>query len=201
VNRPLPPLYFVRHGETDWNRQGIIQGWTDTPLNDTGHAQAKAVASALKAHAIDTKACRFAVSPMLRTRQTMGYIAAALDIAEADIGIDAALKELGFGIWEGRPFWELKASPVYPADPETRYDWRPEGGESYADGALRLKDFLARIDLPLIVVSHGALGRCLIGMLTGLSIREMMAIRMAQGAFCKVSDGAAHWFDASMTPA
>ena len=40
-------IYVLRHGETDWNRQGLIQGWTDTPLNERGHVQARAVAQAL----------------------------------------------------------------------------------------------------------------------------------------------------------
>jgi broad specificity phosphatase PhoE len=201
VNDPLPPVYFVRHGETSWNRQGIIQGWTDIALNDTGHLQAKAVGGALQAHLNEIKACHFMVSPMLRTRQTMQHIAQTIGIDDGAVAAEPQLKELGFGIWEGKPFWELKASPVYPADPETRYFWRPEGGESYEDGTARLKDLLARIASPTIIVSHGALGRCLIGMLTGLGIREMMGIRMIQGAYCKIADGTATWFDASKAPA
>ncbi len=201
MSNPLPPVYFVRHGETDWNRQGIIQGWADIALNETGHAQARAVGDALRAHFEEAEACHFMVSPMLRTRQTMQHIAQAAGAAEDLVAIEPQLKELGFGIWEGKPFWELKASPVYPADPETRYSWRPEGGESYEDGTARVKDLLARIASPTIIVSHGALGRCLIAMLTGLGIREMMGIRMVQGAYCKIADGTASWFDASKAPA
>jgi broad specificity phosphatase PhoE len=201
VTSKLPPIYFVRHGETEWNRQGIIQGWTDIPLNETGHSQAKSVAKALQVHFAETKACHFIVSPMQRTRQTMQHISDAVGVTEELVSIDPLLKELGFGVWEGKPFWELKASPVYPADPETRYFWRPDGGESYEDGTARLNTFLARIAAPTIIVSHGALGRCLIGMLTGLGTREMMGIRMMQGAYCKISDGTATWFDANHVPA
>jgi broad specificity phosphatase PhoE len=201
VTEKLPPVYFVRHGETEWNRQGIIQGCTDIPLNDTGHAQAKTVAKALKTHVADTAKCQLVMSPLTRTRQTMGHIADALEADQHTIPADDLLKELGFGIWEGKPFWELKASPIYPADPESRYFWRPEGGESYEDGAVRLKSFLAGISAPTIVVSHGALGRCLIGMLTGMGVREMMGIRMVQGSYCRIAEGAATWFDGSKAPA
>ena len=148
MSETRPPIYFVRHGETEWNRLGLIQGWTDIPLNETGHAQAQNVARAFVAHPEVTKECRFAVSPLGRTRQTMDYIADALSLPESHISISPALKELGFGIWEGKPFWELKASPIYPADPETRYSWRPEGGESYEDGQERLRHWLATIKDP-----------------------------------------------------
>jgi broad specificity phosphatase PhoE len=201
LSEPVPPLYFVRHGETEWNRQGIIQGWTDVPLSEAGHLQARAVAQALKADLVDTATYEFLVSPMLRTQQTMAHISKALNIGEGRITTEPLLKELGFGIWEGRPFWELKASPVYPADPETRYAWRPEGGESYLDGTSRLHGLLSRITRPTVMVSHGALGRCLIGLATGLGIRDLMAIRMLQGAYCKIVDGNAVWFDASKAPA
>ena len=196
-----PPIYFVRHGETEWNRLGIIQGWTDIPLNDTGHLQAASVARAFLAHPEVSTYSRFLVSPMERTRQTLGHIAEALALPQNHMEIAPPLKELGFGIWEGKPFWELKASPLYPADPETRYAWRPEGGESYADGQERLSEWLNGITEPTVIVSHGALGRCLIGMLTNMSIRDMMNIRMPQGRFCQIHKGVAEWFDGTSLPA
>jgi broad specificity phosphatase PhoE len=201
VSDDLPPIYFVRHGETEWNRLGLIQGWTDIPLNDTGHMQAKYVGRAFLAHPEVTHDCRFVVSPMVRTRQTMGHIADALSLPESHVAISPSLKELGFGVWEGKPFWELKASPVYPADPETRYSWRPKGGESYEDGQERLSHWLKDVQDPTVVVSHGALGRCLIGLLTKQTIREMVGIRMHQGRFCKIYQGKAVWFDGMPLPA
>lgn len=167
------------------------------PLNDTGHSQAKAVARALQADLGARNGSRFMASPMTRTRQTMGHISKTLGITEQDVVIDPLLKELGFGIWEGKPFWELKASPVYPADPETRYSWRPEGGESYEDGAARVKELLTRLAAPTIVVSHGALGRCLIGQICGLRIRDLVGLRMPQGCYCRLSNSQADWFDAN----
>ncbi len=197
----MPPIYFVRHGETDWNRQGVIQGWTDIALNETGHEQAKSVARAFVAHADVTKDCRFAVSPMIRTRQTMAHIADALALSEHHVAISPDVKELGFGVWEGKPFWELKASPLYPADHETRYNWRPQGGESYADGQTRIAQWLKGVDEPTVVVAHGAIGRCLIGHLCNMRVEELMTIRMPQGRFCQIENGKAEWFDGSPLPA
>ena len=69
MSETLPPIYFVRHGETEWNRLGLIQGWRDISLNETGHAQAQNVARAFFAHPEVSKDCRFAVSPLGRARQ------------------------------------------------------------------------------------------------------------------------------------
>jgi broad specificity phosphatase PhoE len=195
VTDTRPPIYFVRHGETEWNRLGLIQGWTDIPLNDKGHEQAKSLGRAFLAHPEVTRDCRFVVSPMGRTRQTMAHIAEALSLPESHVGISPSLKELGFGIWEGKPFWELKASPIYPADPETRYSWRPKDGESYQDGQERLTDWLKDIQDPTVIVSHGAIGRCLIGLLANLSIRDMVNIRTPQGCYCRLQNGQIDWFD------
>lgn len=201
ANKPVPPIYFARHGETEWNRLGLIQGWTDTPLNATGELQAKAVALAMRAHEEVRNASVYQVSPLTRTRQTMAEVAVALSITDQHVIVDERLKELGFGVWEGKPFWELKDSPIYPADPETRYGWRPEGGESYEDGQKRIAAWLAEVTQPTIVVSHGALGRCLIGHLTGMSIRDMIGMRMPQGRYCRIADGVASWFDGAAAQA
>ena len=196
MSKARPPIYFVRHGETDWNVQGLIQGWTDTPLNPTGHAQARAVAQALSAVSGFSASFHFAVSPLQRARQTMGYIADALSLEQAHIAVEPAVQELGFGVWEGKPFWELKASPVYPAHPEDRYAWRPERGESYADGHQRINEWLDTLDRPTVVVAHGAIGRCLIAEIAGLPRRDLVELVMRQGYYCKLEAGKAEWFDA-----
>ncbi len=197
VSKSRPPVYFIRHGETDWNRQGLIQGWIDTPLNERGHAQAKALAQALIAVPDFSPDFGFVVSPLLRARQTMGYIAEALDLEPQQIAIDGKVKELGFGIWEGKPFWELKASPVYPAHPEDRYAWRPEGGESYADGRQRMVAWLDALDRPTVVVAHGAIGRCLIAEFAQLPPRDLVSLEMRQGYYCRLTADKAEWFDAN----
>jgi broad specificity phosphatase PhoE len=190
----LPPIIFVRHGETDWNKEGLIQGSRDIPLNEHGKSQARDVARAVSGIAgID--AYSFAVSPLQRTRMTMAAVTAALGVGEDSPAWDDRLKELAFGIWEGKPFWELKASPIYPADPESRYDWRPEGGESYADGRIRAESWLATLTRPTLVVSHGALGRCLIGHVCGLEPAQLVSLKTPQGCYCRLENGNAHWFD------
>lgn len=197
ANKALPPVYFARHGETDYNKQGLIQGWIDTPLNATGHAQAKAVAAALAKVTALEPSFNFLVSPLLRARQTMGYVAEALELEPEQIVITPSVKELGFGIWEGKPFWELKDSPVYPADAEGRYYWRPEGGESYQDGEARMDAFLATLTGPTLIVAHGAIGRCLMGRTAGLAPAQLVSLRTPQGCYCRLQNGQIDWFDAN----
>src|ERR1700712_1201551 len=149
----LPPLYFIRHGETDWNRDGMIQGAIETGLNAKGEAQAFRLAQALLARQAELARYQFYVSPQLRAQQTMAVIATAQGRGSGCVITEDRLRELGFGVWEGKPWWQVKASPFYPADAEGRYLWRPEGGESYADGVARLQPFLENLTGPSLIVA------------------------------------------------
>lgn len=193
---PNPPIYFVRHGETDWNRERRIQGQIDIPLNDFGHQQSAAIARGLKEFLGSAPVARFIVSPLMRARQTMGYVAREFGIPEAQVQAEAAVMELAFGIWEGKTFQELKTHPAYPPTPEARFLWRPPQGESYADGHKRLKHWIGRIDGPTVIVAHGAIGRCLIGLVSDLAPAGIVSARTPQGCFCRLENGQIDWFDA-----
>ncbi len=186
-------IIFVRHGETDWNKNGLIQGSIDTDLNETGHAQARHVGDLLARQDIPWTEYQIIVSPQRRAQQTSEYILNALK--RTDPSTDVRVRELGFGIWEGKPFWELKASPVYPADFESRFFWRPEGGESYEDGVARVNEWRSSLTRPTLVISHGAVGRCLMGAIAGLGPRDLVNLPTPQGKFCSLKDGCIAWFD------
>jgi broad specificity phosphatase PhoE len=188
------PIIFIRHGETEWNRNGLIQGSIDTDLNEKGHAQALAIGKLLAAQKSDWDEYQIIVSPQKRARQTADYVLRAL--TRNDHTIDDRVRELSFGIWEAKPFWELKASPTYPAHPEDRFYWRPEGGESYEDGVARVTQWRASLQKPTIVVSHGAVGRCLMGSVAGLGPRELVELPTPQGAYCRLFKGQITWCDA-----
>lgn len=197
LNRPLPTIYFIRHGETDWNKQGLIQGSIETELDPLGLQQVQAVANALAQKRDELSQFQFVCSPQHRAQQTMGFIAAAQPRDPSLIKTEPRVRELGFGIWEGKPYWELKASPIYPADPEARYFWRPDGGESYADGVARVDDWLATVTQPTLVVAHGAVGRCLMGYVAGLKPADIVTLKTPQGCYCRLQNGQIEWFDAS----
>ncbi len=189
------PIIFVRHGETDWNKNGLIQGSIDTDLNETGRAQAAYVGSLLAKMAGQLEGYHIIVSPQRRAQQTADAVLKAMG-RQLD-GVDNRVRELGFGIWEGKPFWELKASPVYPADSESRFFWRPELGESYEDGVTRVNEWRAALTKPTLVISHGAVGRCLMGSFTGLGPAALVNLPTPQGKFCLLQNQTMQWFDGS----
>jgi broad specificity phosphatase PhoE len=92
----VPPRSFLclRHGVTDWNRQGLFQGRTDNPLNDMGVSQAHAAAERLRKLSFD----RVVASPLIRARQTAEIIATA---AGKPLDVDDGIIECDFGSLEG----------------------------------------------------------------------------------------------------
>jgi broad specificity phosphatase PhoE len=98
VKQPAAPsrsFLCVRHGVTDWNREGRFQGRTDVPLNDEGIAQAHSAARRLQGVTVDI----IVSSPLIRAVKTAEIIAAA---SSKPVSIDADLIECDFGSFEGR---------------------------------------------------------------------------------------------------
>ncbi len=151
-------IYFVRHGETDWNVQKRFQGQVDTDLNDNGRQQAHAIAQRLAGLDEDFRALYS--SPQKRAIQTAASIAATLGLAAQT---DDNLKEINCGAWEG-----LDSDGIEEAFPGQLAVWRANvdtyrmpGGESVRDVQVRGAMFYQRVlqehrGEALIVVGHGA---------------------------------------------
>lgn len=101
-----PELYFIRHGETDWNAEGRYQGSRDIPLNDTGRRQADANGKLLRQLlARDRRRpdeFGWYVSPLGRTRETMERVRRQFDEPLPELRVEPRLIEISFGIYEGR---------------------------------------------------------------------------------------------------
>lgn len=155
------PYWYLRHGETDWNRQGLSQGRTDIPLNATGLAQAETAGKALVANATgDLKIARIVSSPLSRALRTAEVAADCLAHATGHrplIGMDVGLEEVCFGEQEGQPMGEWY-------DDWIEGHYTPPGAEPFAflrDRAVAaLNRALVGPDL-VLVVAHGALFRAL----------------------------------------
>ena len=93
-------LILVRHGETDWNREGRLQGGRDIPLNALGREQAAEAAHRLKTLEPAFADLDYICSPMERARETMDILRRDLDLPAGAYRIDDRLKELTFGEWE-----------------------------------------------------------------------------------------------------
>jgi broad specificity phosphatase PhoE len=144
------PFWFLRHGETDWNAQSLSQGNVDIPLNAIGLAQAHAAAATLRHRGI----AAIVTSPLSRAYDTAVIVAEALGLA---LEIDDGLREVSFGVKEGKPMSEWFADWVAGS-------FTPEGAESFA--ALRTRA-VAAVNralvrpAPVLVVAHGAMFRTL----------------------------------------
>jgi len=195
----LPPIYFIRHGETDWNKNALVQGSIDTDLNDTGVGQATAVARAL-ASIEELKTFEFAVSPQRRAQHTMRIICEFQKRDFLSVRTDARIRELEFGIWEGKSIHDMHADPSYAHDQQGHYHWQPEGGESYAMGVQRVDSFLRELKKPTLLVSHGAVGRCVIGYICNIPRLDITHLKTPQGCYCVLKDGKHQWFDAGHKP-
>lgn len=193
----LPPIYFLRHGETDWNRDRRIQGRTDIPLNPTGLGQARRMALKLTEVVPAIDSFDLVASPLTRTRQTMAAVLEAYGAGEDAVRLDERLGELSFGEVEGLAWADVHALGIAPeADPERYHDWRPVNGESYDDGRRRVAEWLAIVERPTIVVSHGGISRILRGLVFALPKREIVTLQVPQDRFFRIEAGGLDWFDA-----
>jgi 2,3-bisphosphoglycerate-dependent phosphoglycerate mutase len=155
LSRSDTAILLIRHGETIWNRAGRVQGWQDSPLTDSGGAQAEALAERLSGERIE----RLIASDLGRARQTAAPIASRLGIA---IEFDPGLRERNYGIFEGRTYAEIErqdpAAYAYLARRDPAY--AIPGGESGAAFGIRVIGALERIagahaGHRIAVVSHG----------------------------------------------
>jgi probable phosphoglycerate mutase len=165
------PLFcFMRHGETDWNAEGRLQGQRDTPLNAVGYRQAAACGGILRdlleRDGCDPRAFDYVASTLVRARKTMELVRAALGLDAAGYRTDARLAELAFGRWEGLTFAEIKHNPAdvqwLATREHDRWGFRAPGGESYADLLVRVRQWHETVRRDTIVVAHGGVARALI---------------------------------------
>jgi probable phosphoglycerate mutase len=192
MNRAV--LYYIRHGETDWNVEGRLQGRHDTELNAVGRRQAAACADILRdLLARDQRLpadCAYVASPLKRARETMEIMRAALGLARDDYRTDARLREIEFGEWEGFTLRDIRSrAPQALASRERdKWDFVPPGGESYAQVAARMRDWHAALDGDTVVVAHGGTARALIAVLGVASPAKAPAIEIGQGVVYRFAD-------------
>jgi uncharacterized phosphatase len=151
-------ICLVRHGETDWNKLGRLQGSTDIPLNETGIMQAT-----LAAHAVKDKGYEIVVtSPLTRAKQTAQIIA---DLSGLSLIEMEAFKERSYGDAEG--LLKEEREQLYPDNIFPNL-------ESYQDLAARLREGLTEVSkFPyenLIIVAHGAAINCILAIFSDFEI-------------------------------
>ncbi|MEM1073422.1 MAG: histidine phosphatase family protein [Pseudomonadota bacterium] len=181
-----PQLYILRHGQTVWNAAHRIQGRLDSPLTARGRADAEAQRRILEQ--CDLGACRAFCSPQGRAFHTASI---ALDGLFAQIVTDDRLREIGVGQWEGLSRQDLVIDR--PADESEEsaldlYERAPEG-EGFAALRDRCARFLASLDGPAVLVTHGITSRMLRLVVLDMDISEIARLPGGQGVVYHLENG------------
>lgn len=182
-----PTIWFLRHGQTDWNAQGRLQGHRDIDLNAHGLAQAGEAADRLRRVAgAELPTADYVASPLLRTRRTMEAVRARIGLPPTGYRADPRLREIGFGHWEGHTWSEIRRRDPAGARNRDRDRWgyRPQGdnGESYAMVETRVEEVVSELRRPTVMVSHGGVARALLVILGHLDIHAAVRMGIRQGS-------------------
>lgn len=151
-----PDFYFLRHGETDGNKQVLAIGQMDIPLNETGRQQAAVTAPKLQGQGIT----RIVSSPLSRARETAEIVNATLNLPLAD---HAGLMERSVGTWSGKPYADLCAAFGLTVEERRQIDFSQiEGAETFAQLRKRMcaafaEVFQAYPQDTVLFVAHGGL--------------------------------------------
>ena len=188
----MPTIYHIRHGETDWNVDGRLQGWRDLPMNARGLTQAAHAAHLL--HELFTRDGKspqdfdYVASPLQRATATMRIVRTELKLPVDDFTCDDRLREIGYGTWEGHTLREMEQR-----DPATfarrtadKWDTVPPDGESYAQLAARVRAWYATLTRDTVVAAHGGTTRVLM-VITGARTTD-------EAADCPIKQGAVYVF-------
>lgn len=182
-------IYLVRHGETEWNRAGKIQGQADIDINEKGVAQAKKAAKRLENITFQRAFC----SPLIRARHTAGIL-----IGERDIPLtpDDRLKEINFGIWEGIKYRETMENPssaIYNFFKNPGAYEPGENAESFTQLYARTDEFVKKVLLPMekqyetiLVAGHGAMNRSILNPIAGVPISDFWHFHMGNCAMAVI---------------
>lgn len=155
-------IYYVRHGQTDWNLARKMQGGqTERNLNETGIKQAEETKNKLQNIKYDMVIC----SPMNRAKQTAEII---INGKEIPIIFDERLRERKLGELEGNPITEACEKQIW----DYALDYKINGGESLSEFEKRILDFIQDIkrkynEKTILIIAHGGIAKVIKSYLYG----------------------------------
>jgi broad specificity phosphatase PhoE len=192
---PAPTIYYIRHGETEWNAAGRFQGSRDIPLNDLGRTQAVRsggiLADLLVRDGRDPSSLAFVASPLGRARLTMELMRGAMKLPPEDYAVDDRLREIGYGQWEGLtlPEMALHDAATFASRNEDKWGVAAPSGESYASVTLRVREWFDSLLTDMVAVAHGGTMRALMVALGIASPLEAAETPIGQGVVYVFHDG------------
>ena len=186
-------LFLIRHGESEWNRAGLIQGQTDTPLTDKGIQQAHNISNFI-ANNFKNLPHKIYSSPMGRAQNTAQIIATGLNYNHQEIEIDNRLNDFNVGKIAGTNGWDQIALN-HPELAHLRLNdpinFHPPGGESGAQFWQRLHSFLqqpVQPDITHIIVAHGIVNKFLRAIRRNIVGADIISLGEDQNTIYKLVD-------------
>jgi broad specificity phosphatase PhoE len=191
----VPTIYYIRHGETEWNALGRLQGVQDIPLNALGRTQSVhagyVLADLFGRDGQSASSIGFVASPLDRARQTMELVRGVLRLPLSGYAMDGRLREIGYGEWEGSTLAEMQAKDpdLFARRRVEKWTAAPPGGETYVSVQARMTDWYRALTADTVTVAHGGTARALMVAL-GFETPESAAdLTIEQGAVYVFSDG------------
>ncbi|EBA16496.1 Phosphoglycerate mutase [Roseobacter sp. SK209-2-6] len=181
----FPKIWFLRHGQTEWNAERRIQGQLESRLSHLGLEHARRQADLMAPILQQNPACY--ASPLGRAQQTA-------EIALRGLGFrtDARLAEADAGLLQGMTLDEVERRypDIYRANPchLDLFCAAPEG-EGFDSFFNRIHDFMTTLEGPSVVVAHGLLGQVMRGIVLGLPRSEMAKLSNEQGCIYLLEEG------------
>jgi probable phosphoglycerate mutase len=191
----MPTIYFIRHGETDWNASGRFQGTQEIPLNDKGRVQAVAaggiLATLLAGEGREAVKLDYVASPLGRARVTMELVRGVLQLPPEDFTVDERIREIRYGDWEGFTLSQMENSDpqIYAARLADRWSVAPLGGESYASRLPIVLDWVKSQTSDTVAVGHVGTARTLMVALGLATSAEAIEGPILQGAVYEFRNG------------
>jgi probable phosphoglycerate mutase len=188
-----PTIYYIRHGETEWNAEGRLQGAQDVPLNDLGRKQAAGagviLADLFARDGRSKQSLAFVASPLGRARATMELVRGTLKLPPGDYAIDDRLREIAYGDWEGSTLAQMQGldPELFARRQADRWTVPPPGGENYSSVEIRMSDWYNQLTADTVAVAHGGTARAL---MVALGIETP-----ASAADLTIEQGAVYVFD------
>lgn len=180
-------IFLTRHGQTEWNVIGKLQGWSNSDLTEKGIESAKRLSNRLK----DVDFDLIFSSSQQRALETAELIRGT---KETEIKILDDLREIGFGSWEGMEISRIKE--VYEEEYDTYLNkphlYNPINGESILDVYKRVEtalDKILSIDAKnILIVSHGVTLKVLTSIIKGIPIEELYTIPVQVGTALNICE-------------
>jgi broad specificity phosphatase PhoE len=182
-------IYLLRHGETEWNLEGRLQGHLDSPLTERGRLQAKQLGETVAERLRGRDGVTLQTSPLLRARETAAILSAVAGFAEP--ALEARLREITMGSWDGLTPDEIAAT--WPgafdgASRDDRYFHSPDG-ERLEAAAARAATWVREQSGCVVAVSHGIIGKLIRGAYLGLSPVPALGLRAPHGVVWRLARG------------